>query len=40
VVGEAPRSRSRQLLQGSFVNRLIRKAADVDLHVVIARAAR
>jgi len=28
------------LLQGQSVNRLIRKAADVDIHVVIAQAAR
>jgi len=39
VVGASPRSRSWQLLQGQFVNRLIRQAADADLHV-IAGAAR
>jgi hypothetical protein len=40
VVVESGRPGWRELLQGLFVNRPIRKAADVDVHVVIARAAR
>jgi two-component system sensor histidine kinase KdpD len=39
VVGESLRPRWRELLRGSFVNRLIRKAANIDIHV-IARAVR
>ena len=39
VVGESLRSRWRALLQGSFVDRLIRRASNIDVHV-IARAER
>jgi nucleotide-binding universal stress UspA family protein len=39
VVGESLRSRWRELLRGSFVNRLIRRASNVDVHV-IARSER
>jgi two-component system, OmpR family, sensor histidine kinase KdpD len=39
VVGEPLRSRWKELLRGSFVNRLIRRAENVDIHV-IARVAR
>jgi two-component system sensor histidine kinase KdpD len=39
VVGEPLRSRWKEILRGSFVNRLIRKATNVDIHV-IARQSR
>jgi two-component system, OmpR family, sensor histidine kinase KdpD len=39
VVGEPLRSRWTELVRGSFVNRLIRRAENVDIHV-IARVAR
>jgi two-component system sensor histidine kinase KdpD len=39
IVGESLRSRWRELLTGSFVNRLIRQASNVDVHV-IGRAER
>ncbi len=34
LVGESLRSRWRELLTGSFVNRLIRRASDIDVHVI------
>lgn len=34
VVGEPLRPRWEELMRGSFVNRLIRKASDVDIHVI------
>jgi two-component system sensor histidine kinase KdpD len=37
VVGESLRSRVRELLRGSFVNELIRKADAVDIHVIARR---
>ena len=37
VVGEPLRSRWSELLRGSFVNRLIRKASNVDIHVIAHR---
>jgi two-component system sensor histidine kinase KdpD len=39
VVGESLRSRWQELVRGSFVNRLIRRASNVDVHV-IARVER
>lgn len=39
LVGESRRSRWQELVRGSFVNRLIRRASHVDVHV-IARAER
>jgi two-component system sensor histidine kinase KdpD len=39
VVGEPLRSRWQEFLRGSFVNRLIQKASNIDIHV-IARQAR
>ncbi len=39
VVGESLRSRWQELLRGSFVSRLIRRASNVDVHV-IARSER
>jgi two-component system sensor histidine kinase KdpD len=39
VVGEPLRSRWQELVRGSFVNELIRKATNIDIHV-IARHAR
>ncbi len=37
LVGEPLRSRWQELLRGSFVNRLIRKASNVDIHVIARR---
>jgi two-component system sensor histidine kinase KdpD len=37
VVGEPLRSRWQELVRGSFVNRLIRKAANIDIHVIARR---
>jgi two-component system, OmpR family, sensor histidine kinase KdpD len=37
VVGEPLRSRWSELVRGSFVNRLIRKASNVDIHVIARR---
>ncbi len=34
VVGESHRSRVEELFHGSFINRLIRKATDIDVHVI------
>jgi two-component system sensor histidine kinase KdpD len=34
VVGESQRSRWKELMQGSFVNRLIRAATNLDIHVM------
>ena len=34
VVGEPLKSRWQELVQGSFVNKLIRKAANIDVHVI------
>jgi two-component system sensor histidine kinase KdpD len=39
VIGEPLRSRWQELLRGSFVNHLIRRATNIDIHV-IARAER
>jgi two-component system sensor histidine kinase KdpD len=39
LVGESTRSRWQELLRGSFVNRLIRRASNIDVHV-IARTER
>jgi two-component system, OmpR family, sensor histidine kinase KdpD len=37
VVGESLRSRLQEAMRGSFVNRLIRKAANIDIHVIARR---
>jgi two-component system sensor histidine kinase KdpD len=37
VVGESERSRWRELMQGSFVTRLIRAASNLDIHVMRRR---
>ncbi|MDD1632352.1 MAG: histidine kinase, partial [Methylococcaceae bacterium] len=37
VVGESIRSRWAELVRGSFVNRLIRKASNIDIHVIAPR---
>ncbi len=37
LVGEPKRSRWQELLRGSFVNRLIRKAANIDIHVIASK---
>ena len=37
VVGEPLRTRLQELLRGSFVNEVIRKAHDVDIHVIARR---
>jgi two-component system sensor histidine kinase KdpD len=37
VVGESPRSRWQELMRGSFVNRLIRRAEKLDIHVIARR---
>jgi two-component system sensor histidine kinase KdpD len=37
VVGESLRSRWREVLQGSFVTKLIRAAKDLDIHVIARR---
>jgi nucleotide-binding universal stress UspA family protein len=37
LVGESVRARWRELLRGSFVNRLIQKANNVDIHVIARR---
>lgn len=37
VVGESLRPRWQELLRGSFVNRLIRKATNIDIHVTARR---
>jgi nucleotide-binding universal stress UspA family protein len=37
LVGESLRSRWQELLRGSFVNRLIRSASNVDVHVIARR---
>ncbi len=34
VVGESQRSRWKELMQGSFVTRLIRAASNLDVHVI------
>jgi two-component system sensor histidine kinase KdpD len=39
VIGEPLRSRWQEMLRGSFVNELIRKADNIDIHV-IARVKR
>ena len=38
VAGEPLRSRWQELIRGSFVNRLIRKASGIDIHVISRRA--
>jgi two-component system sensor histidine kinase KdpD len=37
VVGESLRSRLQELLRGSFVNELLRKASNIDIHVIARR---
>jgi two-component system, OmpR family, sensor histidine kinase KdpD len=37
VVGESVRSRVQELLRGSFVNELLRKASNIDIHVIARR---
>ena len=37
VAGEPLRSRWQELVRGSFVNRLIRKASNIDIHVIARR---
>jgi two-component system, OmpR family, sensor histidine kinase KdpD len=37
LVGEPQRSRWQELVRGSFVNRLIRKAANIDIHVIASK---
>ena len=37
VVGESLRSRLQEAMRGSFVNRLIRKASNIDIHVIARR---
>jgi two-component system sensor histidine kinase KdpD len=37
LVGESLRSRWQQLLRGSFVNSLIQKASNIDIHVIARR---
>ncbi len=37
LVGEPKRSRWQELVRGSFVNRLIRMAANIDIHVIASR---
>jgi two-component system sensor histidine kinase KdpD len=37
VVGESHRSRLEELFHGSFINRLIRKATEIDVHVISRR---
>ena len=38
VAGEPLSSRWHELIRGSFVNRLIRKASNIDIHVIARRA--
>jgi two-component system sensor histidine kinase KdpD len=38
VVGEPLRSKWSELVRGSFVNRLIRRAANIDVHVIARRS--
>jgi nucleotide-binding universal stress UspA family protein len=40
LVGESSRSRWQELLRGSFVNRLIKQASNVDIHVISPREPR
>lgn len=37
LVGESLRSRWQELMRGSFVNRLIRRASNIDVHVIARR---
>lgn len=37
IVGESLRSRFKELIRGSFVNEMIRKAKNVDIHVIARR---
>lgn len=37
VIGEPLRSRWQELLRGSFVNRLIRSASNIDIHIISSR---
>jgi two-component system sensor histidine kinase KdpD len=37
VVGESRRSRWQEILRGSFVTELIRRATNVDIHVIAQR---
>jgi two-component system sensor histidine kinase KdpD len=37
IVGESLRSRLRELMKGSFVNELIRRASSIDIHVIARR---
>jgi two-component system sensor histidine kinase KdpD len=38
VVGEPLRSKWSELIRGSFVNRLIRRASNIDVHVIARRS--
>jgi two-component system sensor histidine kinase KdpD len=37
IVGESLRSRWQELVRGSFVNRMIRRASNIDIHVIARR---
>jgi two-component system, OmpR family, sensor histidine kinase KdpD len=37
VIGEPLRSRWQELIRGSFVNRLIRRATNIDIHIIARR---
>ncbi len=37
IVGEPKRSRWQEFVRGSFVNRLIRRAANIDIHVIASK---
>ena len=37
VIGEPLRSRWQEMLRGSFVNRVIRKADNIDIHIIARR---
>jgi two-component system sensor histidine kinase KdpD len=34
VIGESRRTRAQELMRGSFINRLIREASEIDIHVI------
>src|SRR6266511_2238398 len=40
LVGESLRSRWQELMRGSFVNRLIRRASNIDVHLIARRERR
>jgi two-component system, OmpR family, sensor histidine kinase KdpD len=39
IVGESLRSRLKEILRGSFVTELIRRASNVDIHVIARRSS-